>query len=308
MRGVSASRHLWVKRDLLTARTRNVRIATHPAVIRWGHVLASPWPVLVIGAIITVLQVAGRAWPAHDATSYWRAAQSLGDLYPDTWGDLAYAGPPPMAQLFAAMSWLPWPVVLFGWQLVLWWSLWYATRPFTLPVVLAGYLGLALDVGPLAAPLGLALIGNAGMLMTAAVVATVRYPAASAVAALTKVGPSVALLWHATTPRALAVGAGVTLAAFAVSFALTPAAWLDWIGFVRTNAGRSPIGELAVPFLVRAPIGVLVVLIAARRDTPWLVPIGAGLAIPADYGLSWLTVWVGALGLVRAQSRGTSRC
>lgn len=260
---------------------------------------------LTVGAIVAGLQVSGRAWPAHDAAMYWAAAQRLDRLYPATWGDLTYASPPPIAQTFSFLTWLPWPVVLVGWQLLLWWSLWYATRPFTLPVVLAGYVGLAFNIGPLAAPLGLVLIGNAGMLMTAAVVATVRHPAASAVVALTKAGPGIALLWHAQSPRALAVGAGATAAAFAASFALTPAAWLDWAAFVRDNAGRSPIGELAVPFLLRAPVGILVVLVAARRRVPWLVPIGAGLAIPADYGLSWLTVWVGALGLMR--SCGTSR-
>jgi len=269
--------------------------------VRLGRVLAGPLPVLLIALIVTALQVAGRAWPAHDAASYWRAAHTLiggGDLYPAVWGDLMYAGPPPMAQAFAAVSWLPWPIVLFAWQLVLWAALWYATRPFALPVIAAGWLGLAAEVPVLAAPLSLVLIGNAGMLMTAAVVATVRRPAASAVAALTKIGPSVALLWHASRPRALAVGVGVTLAASAVSFALTPAAWLDWFVFVRDNAGQSPIGESAVPFLVRFPVGVALVLLAAVRGVAWLVPIGAGLAIPADYGLSWVTVWVGALGLL----------
>ena len=37
---------------------------------------------------------------------------------------------------------------------------------------------------------------------------------------------------------------------------------------------------------------------AARTNRPWLVPIGAGLCIPADYGFSFITVWVGALGLL----------
>lgn len=279
-----------------------VRIATHPAVIRWGRVLASPWPVLTIGALITILQVAGRAWPAHDAAMYWDAAHRLGDLYPETWGHLTYASPPPIAQAFSLLTWLPWPLMLIGWQVLLWGSLWYATRPFTLPVIAVGFVGLATGI-PIHGPVSIVLIGNAGMLMTAAVVATIRHPAANAVAALTKLGPSIALLWHAKTPRAFAVGAGVTLAAFAVSFALTPAAWLEWFVFVRDNTGHSPVGELAVPFVVRAPVGIAVVLVATWRERPWLVPIGAGLALPADYGTSFLTVWIGALGLLRASGQ-----
>jgi len=228
---------------------------------------------------------------------YWRASERLSDLYPALWSEYSYnyASPPTIAQAFSLVRWLPWPVALVTWQLVLWTALWYATRPFTLPVVVAGYLGLALDIPLLAAPIGVVLIGNAGMLLTAGAVATVRDPRAVAIPVLTKVGPGIALLWHA--PRQWGPGLAVSGIVLASSVAYTPSAWPEWIAFVAANVGQSPIGELAIPFAVRAPVGAAIVLLARRRQTPWLVPIGAGLAIPADYGLSWVTVWVGALGL-----------
>lgn len=62
-----------------------------------------------------------------------------------------------------------------------------------------------------------------------------------------------------------------------------------------------------MPFVVRVPIGVALVALAARTGRPWLLPIGAGLCIPADYGCSFLTVWIGSLGLICQRGTGPPR-
>jgi hypothetical protein len=275
---------------------RATRMAASPSLA----VLGGPLPVLVVGAIIAIAQAAGRAWIPLDALLYWQASARLDHLYADGWtGAYNYAGPPPVAQAWAILHALPLELVLVAWITFLFGCLWYATRRWALPVIVLGLVGIATGTPAISAPLGIVLLGNVGMLMTAGIVASVRHPGANAVAALTKVGPSVALVWHVARRdrRSVIIGLAVIAIAFGISFALNPTAWVDWIGWVSRNYGSSPIKELPIPFLIRVPVGVAIVGLAARLDRPWLVPIGAGLCIPADYGWSFLTVWIGALGL-----------
>ena len=263
-----------------------------------------PLPVLIVGAIIAVAEATGRAWVPLDALLYWQASARLDNLYAVGWtGAYNYAGPPPVAQVWAIFHVLPLELVLVAWITFLFGCLWYAARGWALPIIVIGLVGIATGIPAISAPLGIILLGNVGMLMTAGVVASVRQPGAVAIAALSKVGPAVALLWHAArgNRRALLVGVAATALAFGVSFALSPGAWFDWVGWIARNYGSSPIAELPIPFVARVPLGIAVVLIAGRTGRAWLVPIGAGLCIPADYGWSFLTVWVGALGLTGAQ-------
>jgi hypothetical protein len=254
-----------------------------------------PLPVLVIGFVFAIAQVTGRAWRPVDAEDYWEASFRLGHLYPDVWLSTGYnfAAPPPIAQLFSLAHALPWGVVFVGWQMCLFACLWYACRGWALPVIAAGVVGIGTGMRYLEAPLGLALLGNAGMLMTAGIVATVRAPAAAAIPFLLKLGPSIALLWHGR--RKIARGVVAIAVGLAVSVALTPSAWPEWIAFVGRNYAAAPLGELPVPFYVRAPVGALIVAYAGKTRRAWLVPIGSGLCVPADYGASFLTVWVGSL-------------
>jgi hypothetical protein len=278
----------------------------------WARFYAGPLPVLMIGLVLALAQVTGRAWLPLDAADYWEASFRLGDLYPATWSAYAYnfAAPPPIAQAFSLVHGLPWPLVLIAWQTFLFGCLWYACRGWTLAVIAVGLVGIGAGLPYVAAPLGLVLLGNAGMLMTAGVVATVRDPRAGVIPFLAKIGPSVALLYHGRRawPGVVAIVVGL-----AISVALTPSAWPEWIAFVVRNYAAAPVGELAIPFFLRAPVGALIVVYAARTRRPWLVPIGSGLCVPADYGASFLTVWVGALAFapspaaLAASLRGRSR-
>lgn len=272
------------------------------------RVLFGPWPVLVVGAILATAEATGRAWVPLDVHSYWDASFRLGDLYPATWvGDAYnYAGPPPMAQLFSLVHGLPFELVVVVWVTFLFGCLWYATRAFALPIIAAGLLGFRFGLPFLGIPLAIVLLGNAGMLLTAGVVASVRHPAAVGIPFGAKVGPAVALLYHHDR-RAFLTGLGAIAALLAVSVLWTPSAWPQWVAFGLANFGHSPVGELAVPFLVRAPLGAAIVWYAGRTRRPWLVPIGAGLVILADYGASFLTVWVGALGLAQPEPQHRPR-
>jgi hypothetical protein len=250
---------------------------------------------------MAVAQASGRAWDPIDADQYWLASSHLDHLYAYNWTSATdYASPPTIAQLWAPFHVLPFEVVLVAWITFLFGCLWYAARAWALPIVVLGLIGIGTGIPDISAPLAIILLGNVSMLMTAGVVATVRHPAAVAIPALTKIGPGTALGWHVFRRewRAAAVGVVSCLVVFGISFVLSPSAWIDWVGWIARNYGSSPIPLLPIPFLIRFPVGVAIVAIAARTDRRWLVPIGAGLCIPADYGAGFLTVWVGSLGLL----------
>jgi Glycosyltransferase family 87 len=277
------------------------RVALHPASSSYARLLAGPIPVLLIGAIVAIGQALSHAWTSLDANLYWQASARLDNLYADGWTSAYnYSNPPIIAQLWAPLHILPFEVVQAVWTVVLFGCLWYATRGWALVVLGIGAVGIALGLPFLSAPLGMILLGNVGMLLTAGVVATIRWPAAAAVPALTKVGPGVALAWHLFRGdrQALVRGVALMTLVFAISFVVNPASWIEWLNWIVRNYASNPLRELAVPFVVRAPIGIGIIAIAARTNRPWLVPIGAGLCIPADYGFSFVTVWVGAFGLL----------
>lgn len=275
-----------------------------------GRVLAGPLPVVMIGAIVAVGQALTHGWVSLDASLYWQASARLDHLYAYNWtGAYNYASPPPVAQLWAPLHVLPFEVVQAVWITLLFGCLWYAARAWALPILAVGVVGIVLNLPVISAPLGIILLGNVGMLMTAGVVATVRWPGAAAIPALTKVGPGIALGWHLFRGdrRAVVWGVAVTAAAFGISFVINPTAWIDWVNWIVRNYSSSPIPEIAIPFIVRVPIGIAIVAVAARTNRAWLVPIGAGLCIPADYGNSFLTVWVGSFGLLGQRGAGPTR-
>jgi Flp pilus assembly pilin Flp len=287
--------------DIGTLPSVGRQVALRRAASSYARLLAGPIPVLMIGAIVAIGQAVSHAWASLDANLYWQASARLDNLYADGWTSAYnYANPPVIAQLWAPLHVLPFAVVQAVWTIVLFGCLWYATRGWALAIMGIGAVGIALQLPFLSAPLGIILLGNVGMLLTAGVVASIRWPGAAAIPALTKVGPGVALGWHLFRGdrQALVKGVALMTVVFAISFVLNPASWIEWLNWIARNYASNPLRELAVPFSIRAPIGVGIIAIAARTNRPWLVPIGAGLCIPADYGYSFLTVWVGALGLL----------
>jgi hypothetical protein len=110
---------------------------------------------------------------------------------------------------------------------------------------------------------------------------------------LTKVTPGVGILWHPLRGewRALGIGLGLTAAVVAVSVLTVPELWAEWISLLAANVGSDPrIQVVPLPFLVRLPIGVLLVVVAARWNRSWLLPIGVMLALP--------NVWTSSLALL----------
>lgn len=222
-----------------------------------------------------------------DAFAYWTTRDGV--LYGgDTTGVIgAYVYSPAFAQLVSPLVWLPWPV--FD-------ALWTALN-------LAVYAWL---VGRLALPLLLFLpfpfeivSGNVHLLLAAMIVIGLRERGAWvwAFGAITKATPLVGLLWLVIRRqwRALSIAIAATVAVVAVSFALAPAAWSDWLALLLRDAGR-PLETLGwylqIPLAPRLVVAAAIVAWGAATDRRWTIPVAVLLAMPV--------VWLNSLAVLAA--------
>jgi len=151
-------------------------------------------------------------------------------------------------------------------------------------VLMAGPASLpVLALGPTIAEVRLA---NINILIGAAVVLGLRWPAAWAFVLLTKVTPGVGLVWFAMRRewRSLGISLAVTAIVAAVSFVISPGAWIDWF---RMLASTRELGAawvvLPLPLALRIIAAAGLVAWGARGNHRWTVPVAAFIALPAPY-------------------------
>jgi hypothetical protein len=188
-------------------------------------------------------------------------------------GAFRYA--PPMALAMAPLGHIPWPVyaaLVLAAQLAA--IRWMSGRRWPLVVLFPPVL-LNLHAG------------NVDTLMGAAIVAGFRWPAAWAFLILTKVTPGVGVLWFAFRRewRALFAALGATAVIALASYLIAPHLWPLWIDALVAMAGL-PQSSIAPPLLVRLPLAVLVVAVAARTDRKWLLPVACFLAVPNPWAVT----------------------
>jgi hypothetical protein len=251
---------------------------------------------IVFVGVFAVGQVMGLADRPIDFVYVWEAT-NFDDLYGEVWGEDAwFVYPPPIAQAFVLVRPLGLDVATVLWELVLAGCLVYIVRGWALPLVGLALLYLATGLPvlePFAQPLGQVLTGNVQMLLLAALVAGFRYPALWAFPILTKVSPAVALLWFPARGewRSFAIALGTTGAIVAVSFALAPAGWFEWVEFtIRTAGAAPPVPVLPIPPWFGIPAAIVLVVWAARGNRRWAVPLALILASPSPYIGYWATL------------------
>jgi hypothetical protein len=218
-----------------------------------------------------------------DARCYW--VPSLSDPYlHSNWTDqIAYPYSPAFLQLLEPIRVLPWQVFIGIWAAILMAAMTYLTGPRLILLGLA-FFGLMEIWG-----------GNIELLVALAIVLGFRWPAAWSFVVLTKISPGVGLLWFAVRRewRSLAIAAAATVAVVAVSYVLMPDAWQTWPKVLANNVGKGGTwAAVPVPFLVRLPFAVVLVVWGARTNHRWTVPVSAMLALPA--------LWYGGLSIVIA--------
>jgi hypothetical protein len=137
--------------------------------------------------------------------------------------------------------------------------------------------------------------GNIHLLLAAAIVLGFRWPWTWSIVLLTKITPGVGLLWFVVRRewRNLAIALGGTAAIVGVSFLLMPDAWLAWGEVLSRVAGRDGTwAAVPIPFLVRFPVAVALVVWGAWTGRRWTVPVASMLALPA--------LWYGGLSMLLA--------
>ncbi len=242
---------------------------------------------LLLAAAFVLLRLLGvTPWDrAIDANAYWNTRDGVfydGSLA-GTLG--AYLYSPAFAQAIGPLVWLPWTVFLAIWTAILLAAYGWTVRLAALPALL--FLPIPADIAT----------GNVHLLYAAAIVVGFRFPAAWALMALTKVTPFIGVVWFAARRewRSLLIACGVTAGIAAISLLLDPAAWRTWVDIL-AGSSSTPTGTpgwfLPVPLVVRLPISLVLVVIAARTDRPWVLPIAVTLALPV--------VWLNGLAILAA--------
>ncbi|MFI5258469.1 MAG: glycosyltransferase 87 family protein [Candidatus Limnocylindrales bacterium] len=277
---------------LVSSKARTIALAGRraPAVVVLGvAALVVSW----IGIVYFAEPWAASALPSGmDARCYW--VPSLADPYlHSTWTDqIAYPYSPAFLLLLEPIRLLPWQAFMAVWAAILIAAMSYLTGPRLILLGLA-FFGLMEIWG-----------GNIEMLVALAIVLGFRWPAAWSFVLLTKITPGVGLLWFAVRRewRSLAIVSAATAAVVAVSFVLMPGAWWTWPQVLANNAGKSGTwAAVPVPFVVRLPFAIVLVVWGARTNHRWTVPVSAMLALPALW-YGGLSIMIATLPLLGARS------
>lgn len=264
----------------------------------------------VVRDALTVAGVIYLGWVWHfllvtgshvDVAAYWRGA--AGDPYAlsHVGGEGAFLYSPAASQVLAPFA--AWPMAVLTGALL------------ALSLAAAAYLvGARLAALALLTPLPFVWqdlgSGNIHVLVAAAVVLGFRFPATWSFVLLTKLTPGVALLWFVARRewRSLGVALGTTGALVAISFALAPGLWGQWLDVLRANAASTPGGIfIPVPLPMRLALAAGVVWWGARTNRAWTVPLAAMLALPAIWIYDGFAVLLGVVSLLRRPRRAEAR-
>lgn len=252
------------------------------------------WAAAVVGLRATYWY-ARMYWPHNiDAYYYWYALRRR-DIYttgPMTVGAFLYS--PAFAQVLWPFARLPFPIFIGAvWatnsSLLLW-----LLKPLRLRWVIPVSLALSSEVFG----------GNIFIPLAAMVVLGFSHPGAWAFSALTKVSTTVMPLWWLVRREwaPLMRWAATTLVLAVASAALAPTLWLQWISHLAswaTQSGHTLGNPTTVPLLYRAPLGIVLLVVGARRGWRWTVPAAAVLCTP----VFWLGAYAWLAAIPRLQMR-----
>ncbi len=223
-----------------------------------------------------------------DAHAYWALDVANPYRLPAGTPD-AFLYSPPFVHVFGVLHVLPWPLFHALWLGVTLAALVWLAREWTLPM---------LALPPV---FNEVFFGNINLFIAVAVVIGLRRPAAWAFVLLSKVTPGIGVLWFAARGdwRRVAIASGITAGIVAVSFALTPDLWFEWLGTLRASSLVPPSSDsIAIPLVPRLGAALLMLVWAGRTGRRWLVPIAVMLSLPILWSAS-LSILVALVPILR---------
>jgi len=235
--------------------------------------------VLVAGVSYFLVRALGIGWDSHAYYEAWQGP--MYDHAPNTID--AYLYSPAFAQALRPLALLPWPVFAglflvaatasFAWLLApLGWIRGGAAWICCLPEILSG---------------------NIYWLLALVAVFGLRQGAWWAIPALTKVTPALGPVWFLVRGewRPLVVAVATTVGVVAVSLAISPQLWADWldllVGNVQPDEGVG--AQLAPPLAFRLVAGLGLLAWGARTGRTWTLPVAMSAVTPV-IALASLTI------------------
>jgi hypothetical protein len=220
----------------------------------------------IAGVLLLVLTMRGEG-QGYDFYAYWSVNPA--DPYAVHEGFGAYHYAPPLVWLVGPLKLLPWPAAYWLWFGFLFAVLIWLARDWAL-----AWLAFPPVVSEL-------FHGNIHLLLAAALVISMRFPAGYAFLALSKVSPGVTAIWWLVRRqwRGLAIALTSTGVVVVLSVAFAPALWLQYLDHISTEGNHAP-NLIAIPLLVRLPFAALLTAIAAWRNRPWMLAPAVVLALP----------------------------
>jgi hypothetical protein len=239
--------------------------------------------VILACLVLAVVHVLGLTRIGVDAHTYW-TADPLGPYTATAPADAdAYFYSPAFTQILWPVHAMPWEWYIALWTVILTTALVWLAGIWTAPVFLLGPAFVDLTVG------------NIHLMLAAAIVMGFRWPWTWSLVLLTKVTPGIGLLWFAVRREwtALMIAIAATIAIAAVSIAIAPDLWWQWVSVLR-EASNAPTPGFTVPLPLfpRLVLAGAVVIWGARTDRRWAVPIASTIALPV--------LWLNGLAMLVA--------
>jgi hypothetical protein len=208
----------------------------------------------------------------HDAFAYWRIPHGQ-TLYSDTGsvtglGDFRYS--PTFALAVQPFGLLPWDVFRLAGTALSLVALTFTARKWALAAICLPPVMLDL------------FMGNIHLLLAAAIVLAIRWPAVWSFLLLTKVTPGIGLLYlvGAHRWRQLAIALATTALLVGMTMFISgPAVWWDWAVKLLDWQG-GPLGQSTIPLTARLALAAILAFWGGRTGRPWTIAVAATLSLP----------------------------
>jgi len=290
-----------------------LRILTEPMIV--GRLRLPPIGLVALaavgGALLLIVAINRWATPS-DEHAYWLAARRLLDgqplydptAFPGT--PYAYWYPPTFAQaLVPIVAFLPSLWFTGAWTLLLLGCLWYlGLRNGLIALALVAFLPVAVELWYRNVHLVIAVL---------LVLAIRRWPILFAVGAAIKVAPGLGIAYLAARGRwrDAAITAGFGAGLLALSVALSPAAWAQFVDVVLGRGPNDMPSIIPVPYGVRAVLGAALAILAGRIPPRYgepLLVVAVMIASPTLWATSFslLVAVVPLIAIPRRAPDGTS--